>query len=219
VFAVAPDLLFDCARFLYLKQEVATMAEKPPSGEASTSSSGPMLAAIVLSIAVGVLLGGVYAWHSQTEREAEQQRVAEQQQREARLERERIAKEQEKSERDARREQLRLAREKERADRERDPAYQAEQSRRQQQREEQNLQVNVGSLCQVAIKRRLNDPDAAKFDFVLSYRWVQQTNNRVLMFPTLRAKNAFGAYIKATFVCEVDITDRENPRLRHLEEL
>jgi hypothetical protein len=118
-----------------------------------------------------------------------------------------------------RRDAERAQRAREQAQREKDPEHQARQKRMAQEADKRTLQFDVGALCQVSIRRRLNDPKSAEFDFVGTYRWQINPNGRVLTFPTLRASNAFGGVVRATFACEVDISDRRNLRITHLEQL
>ena len=101
----------------------------------------------------------------------------------------------------------------------RDRAATARDPMQQETQRKQRLQLDVASLCQVAIRRSLGDPRSANFDFYGSYRWQENPNNLVLMFPTLRAKNARGGQEKMVYACEVTVANRQALRITHLERL
>lgn len=58
-------------------------------------------------------------------------------------------------------------------------------------------------VCQTALNRSLNDPDSAKLES--TYRWFTEVraDGTILVQPSGRAKNAFGAYIHGTWDCVV----------------
>jgi|GEM_PF-4319164 len=57
--------------------------------------------------------------------------------------------------------------------------------------------------CRMAIKQSLHDPGSADFDLGSSWYTETQKNGAILVQPKLRSKNAFGAYIYATYNCIV----------------
>lgn len=94
----------------------------------------------------------------------------------------------------------------------RDHAAQIEATRRQSLTPEQRAKEDAGrqrdkrlssarGACLIYLKAALHDPDSAKLDS--SYNWYveERKNGTILVQPTGRAKNAFGAYIKGTWNC------------------
>lgn len=55
--------------------------------------------------------------------------------------------------------------------------------------------------CQQALMQSLHDPDSAKLESVSTWYAGEQKGGTVLVQPTGRAKNAFGAYIHGTWDC------------------
>jgi hypothetical protein len=55
--------------------------------------------------------------------------------------------------------------------------------------------------CQQALMQSLHDPDSAKLESVSTWYVGDQKGGTVLVQPTGRAKNAFGAYINGTWDC------------------
>ncbi len=55
--------------------------------------------------------------------------------------------------------------------------------------------------CRQALTQNLHDPDSAKLESTSSWYAGEQKDGTVLVQPTGRAKNAFGAYIQGTWNC------------------
>ena len=55
--------------------------------------------------------------------------------------------------------------------------------------------------CQQALMQSLHDPDSAKLESASTWYAGDQKGGTVLVQPTGRAKNAFGAYIQGTWDC------------------
>lgn len=68
-------------------------------------------------------------------------------------------------------------------------------------------------ICQLTLEKSLNDPDSAKLES--SYKWYaeERKDGTILVQPTGRAKNAFGAYINGTWNC---LTKRDGENVRFL---
>ena len=56
-------------------------------------------------------------------------------------------------------------------------------------------------LCRIALMKVLNDPDSAKLD--PGYKWYteERKNGAMLVQPSGRAENGFGAYIYGVWNC------------------
>ena len=65
--------------------------------------------------------------------------------------------------------------------------------------------------CDIALKQQLNDPDSAQYGSVDSWYTATKKDGTILVQPDIRAKNAFGAYIKATWEC---VTKAEGGNIR-----
>lgn len=72
--------------------------------------------------------------------------------------------------------------------------------------------------CIFALNSVLNDPDSAKFDATSSWYIEERKNGTILVQPTLRARNAFGAYVHATWDCIVK-PEGENIRVLSLKQI
>lgn len=55
--------------------------------------------------------------------------------------------------------------------------------------------------CLIALKRSLNDPDSAQLGATSSWYVEERADGSVLVQPSGRAKNAFGAYIQGVWNC------------------
>lgn len=68
-------------------------------------------------------------------------------------------------------------------------------------------------ICQLALEKSLNDPDSAKLES--SYKWYaeERKDGTILVQPSGRAKNAFGAYIHGTWNC---LTKRDGENIKFL---
>jgi len=55
--------------------------------------------------------------------------------------------------------------------------------------------------CLLSLKTNLHDPDSAKLDSTYTWYVEERKNGTILVQPTGRAKNAFGAYIKGAWNC------------------
>jgi hypothetical protein len=69
--------------------------------------------------------------------------------------------------------------------------------------------------CLIVLKRQLNDPDSAKLDPISDWNTQPIGGGVIQVEPTGRAKNGFGAYMRATWVCRARIED-ENVRILSL---
>lgn len=57
------------------------------------------------------------------------------------------------------------------------------------------------TVCQLALEKILHDPDSAKLERTYSWYAVERKDGTILVQPTGRAKNAFGAYRQGTWNC------------------
>ena len=57
------------------------------------------------------------------------------------------------------------------------------------------------TVCQIALEKILHDPDSAKLEHAYSWYAEERKDGTILVQPTGRAKNAFGAYIIGTWNC------------------
>ena len=55
--------------------------------------------------------------------------------------------------------------------------------------------------CLIVLEKSLNDPDSAKLSSVSTWYTEQRKDGTVLVQPTGRAKNSFGAYINGVWNC------------------
>ncbi len=65
--------------------------------------------------------------------------------------------------------------------------------------------------CLIVLKKSLNDPDSAKLEATSRWYIEEQKNGSVLVQPSGRAKNAFGAYINGVWNC---VTKQEGGNVR-----
>ena len=73
-------------------------------------------------------------------------------------------------------------------------------------------------LCKQAVLSSLNDPDSAEFDPSHTWRVVENdAKDKAVIYPTLRAKNAFNATVKGEFSCHV--TTSPGVSIRELREM
>lgn len=73
--------------------------------------------------------------------------------------------------------------------------------------------------CLQMFERRLDDPDSAKYGRVTDWPAQQRKDGTVYVLPTIRAKNAFGAYRLANFECIVERIDAGHVRVNALNQL
>lgn len=69
----------------------------------------------------------------------------------------------------------------------------------------------------ISLKRHLNDPDSAQLDWA-TWPAQERKNGTVLVKITGRAKNAFGAYMLATWRCEAKVKG-SNVRVLSLQQM
>jgi hypothetical protein len=72
--------------------------------------------------------------------------------------------------------------------------------------------------CLIMLKRTLNDPDSAQPERTGMWYVEEQKDGTILVQPTGRAKNAFGAYIQGTWNCVVR-PEGENVRVLSLKQI
>ncbi len=72
--------------------------------------------------------------------------------------------------------------------------------------------------CLIVLKQSLNDPDSAKFGLTSEWYTAEQSDGTIVVQPTGRAKNAFGAYIQGTWNCVVR-PEGENIRVLGLNQI
>lgn len=80
------------------------------------------------------------------------------------------------------------------------------------------LDVARGACLQM-FERRLDDPDSAKYGRVSDWPAQQRKDGTVYVLPTIRAKNAFGAYRLTNFECIVERIDADHVRVNALNQL
>jgi RNA polymerase subunit RPABC4/transcription elongation factor Spt4 len=56
-------------------------------------------------------------------------------------------------------------------------------------------------ICRIALEKSLNDPDSAKLESSSSWYASERKDGTILVQPSGRAKNAFGAYINGVWDC------------------
>ena len=72
--------------------------------------------------------------------------------------------------------------------------------------------------CLIVLKQSLNDPDSAKFGLTSEWYTQEQKDGTILVQPTGRAKNAYGAYIQGMWNC-VAQPEGENIRVLSLKQI
>jgi len=72
--------------------------------------------------------------------------------------------------------------------------------------------------CRRVIETVLNDPGSVQWDDGQQWRITDDAENTWTVYPTLRAANALGATVRATFRCQVQI-DGDDWELLALEEI
>lgn len=83
-------------------------------------------------------------------------------------------------------------------------------------KERTQLIQTVAYICREVISEQLHDPDSA--DWVPSYEWPSRVDGAVVTVqPELRANNAYGGKVKASYNCVID-TRKENYQLVSLEQ-
>lgn len=71
------------------------------------------------------------------------------------------------------------------------------------EREKESILSSARGSCLIVLKESLNDPDSADIGSTRSWYTEQRKDGTVLVQPTARAKNAFGAYVHGTWDCVV----------------
>lgn len=72
--------------------------------------------------------------------------------------------------------------------------------------------------CLIALEKSLNDPDSAKLESTSSWYTEERKDGTILVQPSGRAKNAFGAYINGIWDC-VAKPQGENIRVISLKQI
>lgn len=67
--------------------------------------------------------------------------------------------------------------------------------------------------CLIVLKKSLNDPDSAQIGMTSQWAVEERKNGIILVQPSARAKNAFGAYVSGVWEC---VTKPENANVRVL---
>ena len=72
--------------------------------------------------------------------------------------------------------------------------------------------------CLIVLKQSLNDPDSAKIGMTSEWYTAERNDGTILVQPTARAKNAFGAYVQGTWDCIVR-PEGQNVRVLALKQI
>ena len=72
--------------------------------------------------------------------------------------------------------------------------------------------------CLIVLQKSLNDPDTAKLEMTTSWHVEERKDGTILVQPSGRAKNAFGAYIYGVWNC-VAKPEGENIRVLSLKQI
>lgn len=83
--------------------------------------------------------------------------------------------------------------------------------------EQQDPSVEARGACREFVRRALNDPDSAQWEPGTSWERAELEDGRWIVYPELRARNAFNALIRTRFECIVEQRDG-NWHLVSLEE-
>jgi len=67
----------------------------------------------------------------------------------------------------------------------------------------QEMLSSVRGACLIVLKKSLNDPDSAQIGSTKTWYYSEKKDGTILVQPTARAKNAFGAYINGAWDCVV----------------
>ena len=73
--------------------------------------------------------------------------------------------------------------------------------------------------CKAIIETALNDPGSVQWDDDTRWRVTDDAENTWTVYPTLRAKNAFGALVRGAFRCQVSRDGPDNWSLLSLEQI
>lgn len=76
-------------------------------------------------------------------------------------------------------------------------------------RREEFKRFDAAAVCQTSITDALNDPGSADFDPLHTWRLTENSDTVWTVYPTLRAKNAFGAMIHTGFACQIQLTGEQ----------
>jgi hypothetical protein len=91
-------------------------------------------------------------------------------------------------------------------------AQRAQQAKEKAEKEEKDKAIYTAQImCERVLTQSLNDPDSAKLDDATGWAYQYQKGNKLLIQPTGRAKNAFGAYIYGTWNCFVTVDNDGKP--------
>ena len=87
---------------------------------------------------------------------------------------------------------------------------------KQAEKEREPLLWSAKYKCEREVARSLHDPDSAQFEPVRSHVAIESPQGKFFVLVSVRAKNAFGAFQKAKFSCDVELTGKDTWKVTNL---